>query len=104
MMTLQDILGVISTLPNEDLDQLEYYILKTKKQRQITDSSLDEEWALSQIREILKDVPPTPITYGTMDGDKFLAVMREMHNELSENDRREIIHAMNEEYIPEDKS
>ncbi len=97
MMTLQDILGVINTLPNEDLDQLEYYIVNTKKQRQVTASPLDEEWALSQIRNILKDVPPTSIIYGTMDGDKFLAVMKEIHDELSDDDRREIIRAMNEE-------
>ena len=105
-MTLQDILEVIDTLPSEDLEQVEQRIHHRKKldDKPKDTPVLDDAWALAQIRDILKDVPPTPIIYGTMDADKFLAAMKEMHDELSEEDREEIIRAMNEEYIPEDKS
>ena len=105
-MTLKDILGVVDALPDDELDQLEQHILNKKRQNQrlATNIILDEAWALAQIRDILKDVPPTPITYGTMDGARFLAVMKNIHDELSDEDRAEIVRAMNEDYISEDKS
>ncbi|HRF96748.1 MAG TPA: hypothetical protein PLZ51_16185 [Aggregatilineales bacterium] len=86
-MTLQDILEVIDTLPREDLEQVEQRIHHRKKLDDKPKDApvLDDAWALAQIREILKDVPPTPIIYGTMDVDKLIAGIKEMREGLSED-------------------
>jgi len=102
-MTLQEILEAIDTLPNEDLAQIEERIHYKKKHDEQHEAQivLDEEWALAQIREILKDAPQSPITYGTMDVDKLISGIKEIREGLTNDELAQMIKAMNEEYVEE---
>ncbi len=100
-MTLQDILQAIDTLPAEDLDLIEQRIQDKRSiiVKQDDKPVLDDEWALEQIQEILKDVPSTPITYGTMDVNKLIRGIQEIREGLTDDEIAEMIAIMNEEYV-----
>lgn len=97
-MTVQDILQAIDTLPVEDLDLIEQRIQDKRSiiVKQNDKPVLDDEWALAQIQEILKDVPPTPITYGTMDVNKLIRGIQEIREGLTEDELAEMIAIMND--------
>ncbi|MDX2077811.1 MAG: hypothetical protein SFZ02_15395 [bacterium] len=105
-MTLQDILEVIDTLPREDLETIQQRIQRKQKpnHKPLDKSIWEQEWVKTQMQAIDQETEPVELVAGTMDADKFLAAMKAMHDELSAEDIDAIARAMNEEYIPEDKT
>jgi uncharacterized radical SAM superfamily Fe-S cluster-containing enzyme len=104
-MTIQDILTIIDTLPDDEIAQIKQHIRQREQRHQITPEEMQAIWAQphiqAQIQEIVSHAKPLVLTPNTMDADGLEVAFKRMREGLSEEELDDIVTAMNEEYIEE---
>lgn len=109
-MTLQDVLKVIDTLPDDEIAKIQQHLATREKHH--AESPTPEEmqafWSQShiqaEIQAIVSQAPPVELRAGTMDADKLIEAIIAMREGLSGFELEAIIADMNEEYIEDDAS
>ena len=85
--TIEDIFSKIENLSDDQFIELEKRLLARRLEIQKAD-------LLAEIRQIYADVPPIQFKGGTMNVEKLEEAFEQIREDLSEEEREEIISAM----------